>query len=156
MDGHHDHYIRPAFQRQWLMYKFRQEGKIRCKCRLHSGTGLCCYKIEVITTEVVIINSWIVTVYPSAPWEPTCSTYHNFPFLFRLPRTCLFNDREAHECLFSLHEKYVIVLVDKASNNIAFVGKAHYINMPYKELGIDNNIPDNAHTNVLLLTKMKS
>ena len=25
---------------------------------------------------VVIMNSWIVTVYPSAPWEPTCSMCH--------------------------------------------------------------------------------
>ena len=38
---------------------------------------------------VVIMNSWIVTMYPSAPWKLICSTCHSFPFLFRLPRTWL-------------------------------------------------------------------
>ena len=27
---------------------------------------------------VIIMNSWIVTVYPSAPWEPVCSMCHSF------------------------------------------------------------------------------
>ena len=38
---------------------------------------------------VVIINSWIVTVCQSATWTLICSTCHNFPLLFRLPRTWL-------------------------------------------------------------------
>ena len=33
----------------------------------------------------VIMHSWIVTVYPCAPWKLICSTYHSFPLLFRLP-----------------------------------------------------------------------
>ena len=37
------------------------------------------------------MNSWIVTVYPSSPREPICSTCHSFLFLFRLPQTCLFS-----------------------------------------------------------------
>ena len=40
---------------------------------------------------------------------------------------------------FSFHDKYVIVPADKASNNIVFVCKAHYINCLIKELGIDSN-----------------
>ena len=39
------------------------------------GTGWCCYKIEVFTTMVFILNSSIVTVYPSALWKPT---YYSF------------------------------------------------------------------------------
>ena len=33
----------------------------------------------------VIINSWIITEYPSAPWEPICSTYYSFPSSFVYP-----------------------------------------------------------------------
>ena len=38
---------------------------------------------------VGIMNSWTITVYPSAPREPICSTCHSFPFLFRQPQSCL-------------------------------------------------------------------
>ena len=53
---------------------------------------------------------------------------------------CLFNDHKALECLSSLHEKYVIVPADKASNDIVFVCKAHYRNCHW-EFDIDSNIP---------------
>ena len=39
---------------------------------------------------VVILNSWIVTVYPFAPWKMTCSMCHSFSFLFLLHRTWRF------------------------------------------------------------------
>ena len=39
-----------------------------------------------------------------------------------------------------LHDKYVIVSVDKAPNNIVFVCKSHYIDCLIKELGIDNSL----------------
>ena len=42
------------------------------------------------SSMVVIMNSWIFVVFPSAPWKPICSTCHSFPILFRLPRTWLF------------------------------------------------------------------
>lgn len=35
-----------------------------------------------------------------------------------------FNDDEAAKCLFSLDEKFFVVIVDKAANNIVFVCKA--------------------------------
>ena len=38
---------------------------------------------------VFIMNSWIVTVYPSATWELICLTCHNFPFLY--PGLCMSN-----------------------------------------------------------------
>lgn len=37
-----------------------------------------------------------------------------------------------------LHDQYVLVPADKASNNIFFVCKAHYINSIFKELGFDS------------------
>lgn len=38
------------------------------------------------TFMFVIMNSLIVTVYPSAPWIPICSPCHIFLFLFRYTR----------------------------------------------------------------------
>jgi hypothetical protein len=38
----------------------------------------------------------------------------------------VFKDQEAVKCLSSLHDKYVIVLADKASTNIVFVCKSYY------------------------------
>jgi hypothetical protein len=42
-------------------------------------------------------------------------------------------------CLSSLHDKYVIVPADKASNNIVFVCKSYYFECLIKEIGINNN-----------------
>ena len=39
---------------------------------------------------VVSMNTWIVTVYPSAPLKLICSMCHSCAFLFRVPRTWLF------------------------------------------------------------------
>jgi hypothetical protein len=39
----------------------------------------------------------------------------------------VFKDQEAVKCLSSLHDKYVIVPADKASNNIVFVCKSYYL-----------------------------
>ena len=55
-----------------------------------------------------------------------------------------------HECIFSyidvvrelsrLHEHFVIVPTDKASNNFTFVCKRHYVNISATELGF-NSLP---------------
>ena len=55
----------------------------------------------------------------------------------------VFKDQEAVKCLSSLHDKYVIVPVDKASNNIVFVCKSYYFECLIKELGINNNTSSN-------------
>jgi hypothetical protein len=47
----------------------------------------------------------------------------------------IFKDQEAVTCLSSLHDKYVIVPADKASNNIVFVCKSYYFECLIKELG---------------------
>ena len=52
-------------------------------------------------------------------------------------------DHEAVKCLSSLHDKYVIVPVDKASNNIVFVCKSYYFECLFNELGINNNTSSN-------------
>ena len=52
-------------------------------------------------------------------------------------------DQEAVKCFSSLHDKYVIVPADKASNNIVFVCKSYYYECLIKELGINNNTSGN-------------
>jgi hypothetical protein len=47
------------------------------------------------------------------------------------------------KCLSSLHDKYVIVPADKASNNIVFVYKSYYFECLIKELGINSNTSSN-------------
>jgi len=49
----------------------------------------------------------------------------------------IFNDNDVVDKLTDLHSKYVPV--DKAFNNIVFVGKTYYIDCLVKELGINNN-----------------
>jgi hypothetical protein len=41
--------------------------------------------------------------------------------------------------LSNVHDKYVIIPADKASNNIVFVCKSYYFECLIKELGIDSN-----------------
>ena len=55
----------------------------------------------------------------------------------------VFKDQEAVKCLSSLHDKYVIVPADKASNNIVFVCKSYYYECLIKELGINSNTSSN-------------
>ena len=55
----------------------------------------------------------------------------------------VFKDQEAVKCLSSLHDKYVIVPADKASNNIVFVCISYYFECLIKELGINSNTSSN-------------
>jgi hypothetical protein len=55
----------------------------------------------------------------------------------------VFKDQEAAKCLSSLHDKYVIVPANKASNNIVCVCKSHYFECLIKELGINSNTSSN-------------
>ena len=55
----------------------------------------------------------------------------------------VYKDQEAVKCLFSLHDTYVIVPANKASNNIVFVCKSYYFECLIKELGINSNTSSN-------------
>jgi hypothetical protein len=50
----------------------------------------------------------------------------------------VFNKAEVIRELNRLHEEYVLVLADKACNNIVFVCKAHYYQCIINELGINS------------------
>lgn len=52
----------------------------------------------------------------------------------------------------NLYDRYVVVPVDNATNNIVFVSKAHYIHCLIRELDIDNLIGNPTYT---LLTVIK-
>jgi hypothetical protein len=55
----------------------------------------------------------------------------------------VFKNQEAVKYLTSLHDKYVIVPADKASNNIVFVCKSYNFECLIKELGINSNTSNN-------------
>ena len=48
----------------------------------------------------------------------------------------ILDDENANKCLSDLQAKYVIVPIDKASNNVAFICKRYYASVILKELGI--------------------
>ena len=49
----------------------------------------------------------------------------------------IFQKKEVTEYLKYLHERFVIVPVDKASNNFAIICKTFYIQVLMKELGVN-------------------
>ena len=58
----------------------------------------------------------------------------------------IFDDPSVKECLSGLHEKYVIVPADKASNNIVFVCKQYYVECLVNELGLNTTTGNSAYT----------
>ena len=48
----------------------------------------------------------------------------------------VFDDQDVAAELAEIHEKFVVVPADKASNNIVFVCKTHYINCSMEEVGM--------------------
>jgi len=50
------------------------------------------------------------------------------------------------ESLTYLHNKYVVVPADKASNNMVFVCKIYYFDCLVRELGINNNTSNSTYT----------
>ena len=61
-----------------------------------------------------------------------------------------FDDPSVWECLDALHDKYVVVPADKASNNIIFVCKQYYIQCLKNELQINSD--DESNTTYSLST----
>jgi hypothetical protein len=64
--------------------------------------------------------------------------------------TSIFKDPNVVRHMSLFHDKYVIVSVDKAPNNIVFVCKSHYIDCLIKELGIDNSLGNPTYTPMTL------
>ena len=59
----------------------------------------------------------------------------------------IFRDPDVSHELSRLHENFVIVPADKASNNYTFVCKKHYVDILIKELGL-NSLPGNPTYNL--------
>ena len=51
-----------------------------------------------------------------------------------------YDDPDVAAELAEIHEQFVVVPADKASNNIVFVCKTHYINCLMEELGMSTMI----------------
>ena len=64
----------------------------------------------------------------------------------------LFNDHDVKTCLSELQNKYVMVPIDKAANNVAFVCKRFYAHVLLKELGIAQNEPSSTYSSITTLT----
>ena len=77
--------------------------------------------------EVESLSDWLRTI-----WSLVWNRVENLKKFVSKRHKSVFNDNEALECFTSLHKKYFIIPADKASNNIVFVCKGHYL----KELGI--------------------
>jgi hypothetical protein len=60
--------------------------------------------------------------------------------------TSIFKDPNVAKHLSLLHDKYVIVSADKATNDIVCVCKSHYIDCLIHELGIDNLLGNPTYT----------
>ena len=52
------------------------------------------------------------------------------------------NDSKVKDCLKKIHNNFVMVPIDKADSNVAFVCKRYYIEVITKELGLDGNPSD--------------
>ena len=50
----------------------------------------------------------------------------------------VFSETDVTEHLADLHNRYVIVTADKASNNVVFVGKTYYLECLQRELDLDD------------------
>ena len=67
--------------------------------------------------------------------------------------TSILKDPEVAKHMSLLHDKYVVVHEDKASNTIVFVCNLHYIDCLIKELGIDNLLGNSTYTVTTLTRK---
>ena len=60
--------------------------------------------------------------------------------------TSIFKDQNVVDNLSSLHEEYVVVPADKASNNVVFVCKKYYVECLIRELGINGTSGNPTYT----------
>ena len=60
--------------------------------------------------------------------------------------TSVFIDPDVANTLSIIHYKYVVVLADKAHNNIVFVCKPYYIQCLLSEVDIENYSSDKTYT----------
>ena len=56
------------------------------------------------------------------------------------------HDTDVIACLDELQQKYVMVPIDKAANNVAFICKRFYAHVLMKELGLTTNEPSSTYT----------
>jgi hypothetical protein len=74
------------------------------------------------------------------------SRIRNIKFKVRTIYLSVFSKPEVRNELERLHEEFVLVPADKASNNIVFVCKAHYYNCILNELDINSTFGNPTYT----------
>ena len=88
--------------------------------------------------ELESLSDWVRTIR-----SPVQGRIHKLKNCVNSRPKSVFKDQEAVKCLSSLHDIYVIIPADKASNNIVFVCKSYYFECLIKELGINSNTSRN-------------
>ena len=88
--------------------------------------------------ELKSLSDWVRTIRSLVQ-----SRIHKLKNCVNSQPKSVFKNQEAVKCLSSLHDKYVIVPADKASNNIVFVYKSYNFECILNELGIKSNISSN-------------
>ena len=141
----------PLFERSFRWIMFGNESRVM----LLSFIWLS--RCVSVTTNIsksikeVSRNSWVRTIRSLVQGR-----IHKLKKCVNSRPKSVFKDQEAVKCLSSLHDKYVIVPVDKASNNVVFVCKSYYFECLIKELGINNNTSSNTTYKPTSFDKMKS
>ena len=112
--------------------------------------------VEDITHSVeTYARSWAkrehTTVESLSEWIKTITALikrrvHVLKHSFDTKPKSVFKDPNVRKCLNRLHEQYVIVPADKASNNIVFVCKKYYHQCLINELGCNSASNDSAYT----------
>ena len=95
-----------------------------------------CFIIHIEDVEVDTLSEWVKSVMSLvnrrvSVLSRTMSRRHE----------SVFDDQDVAAELTEIHEKFVVVPADKASNNSVFVCKTHYINCLMEELGMSTGNP---------------
>ena len=88
--------------------------------------------------ELEFLSDWVRTIRSLVQGR-----IHKLKYCANSRPKSVFKDQEAVKCLSSLHDKYVTVPADNASNSIVFVCKSYYFECLIKELGINSNTSSN-------------
>ena len=100
-------------------------------CEAVDQYALQCAKREIV--ELSVLSSWKEMVKGQIE-ERISKLKQNF----KQPTGKVLQNVDVKACLSDLHNKYVFVPADKASNNIIIICKRYYIETLIKELGLDN------------------
>jgi len=99
----------------------------------------CSCKSQVIYVSMIIPINEENDDLPTLYWIPKLNKNPYRERYITDYSTCLWTVCDYNKKLFSSHDKYVVVPVDKTSSNIVFIYKHYYCGYSIKEYGISKN-----------------